>query len=126
MTKTHEGPNKEIVEQCREKLLEQKSDLLNQFHNQKSLFSEREFRGDEVDMSSSILQENQMLASQGRIRSLLLEIEHALVRIESGQFGICEETEEFIEEDRLLAIPWTRLSIEGAEIREASQNQRAR
>lgn len=121
-----EGLSKNVIELCREKLIQQKSDLLNQFHNQKSLFSEREFRGDEVDMSSSMLQENQMLASQGRIRSMLLEIEHALIRIENGQFGICEETEEMIEEDRLLAIPWTRLSIEGAEMREASQNQRAR
>ena len=39
--------------------------------------------------------------------------------MEQGIFGICEETEEQIEIERLLALPWTRLSIEGAEIREA-------
>jgi DnaK suppressor protein len=53
----------------------------------------------------------------------LSEIESALGRIESGIFGLCEETEEPIEAERLLAIPWTRLSIEGAEIRE-SMNKR--
>ena len=47
-----------------------------------------------------------------------MEIEFALARIEQGTYGICEETEEPIEVERLLAIPWTRLSIEGAEIRE--------
>ncbi len=41
-------------------------------------------------------------------------------------YGICEETEELIEEDRLLAIPWTRLSIEGAEIRESVNKRYAR
>jgi DnaK suppressor protein len=57
---------------------------------------------------------------------LLIEIEFALARIENGQYGVCEETEEFIEHERLLAIPWTRFSIEGAEIRESSEFQRAR
>ena len=52
------------------------------------------------------------------MRNQLLEIEFALARIENGEFGICEETNEPIEEQRLLTIPWTRLSIEGAEIRE--------
>ena len=65
-----------------------------------------------------------MHASQGRIRHLLMEIEPPM-RIERGQYGICEETEEPIETERLLAVPWTRL-IEGAEIRESSQSQRAR
>ena len=50
----------------------------------------------------------------------------ALARIEQGTFGVCEETEEVIESERLLAIPWTRLSIEGAEIREAVSRRFAR
>jgi DnaK suppressor protein len=119
-------PTKDLIALCQDKLLQQKAELLNQFNAQKTLFSEREFKGDEIDMSSSLLQENQMHASQGRIRTLLIEIEFALARIENGQYGVCEETEEFIEHERLLAIPWTRFSIEGAEIRESSEFQRAR
>jgi DnaK suppressor protein len=46
--------------------------------------------------------------------------------MESGAYGICEETEEMIENERLLAIPWTRLSIEGAEIRESLKKRYAR
>ena len=60
-----------------------------------------------------------MLTVQERIRNQLFEIDMALGRIERGVFGICEETFEKIETERLLAIPFTRLSIEGAEIREA-------
>ena len=57
---------------------------------------------------------------------LVIEIESALARIENGSFGICEETEEVIEPERLRAIPWTRLSIEGAEIRESITKRYAR
>ena len=58
------------------------------------------------------------LEAQTRLRNQLFEIELALGKIEVGVYGVCEETEEPIEEERLLAIPWTRLSVEGAEIRE--------
>jgi DnaK suppressor protein len=61
-----------------------------------------------------------------RLRSQLFEIESALGRIESGAFGFCEETEEPIEIERLRAIPWTRLSIEGAELRESVNRRYAR
>jgi DnaK suppressor protein len=61
-----------------------------------------------------------------RLRSQLIEIESALARIENGSFGVCEETEEYIEPERLRAIPWTRLSIEGAEIRESVNKKYAR
>jgi DnaK suppressor protein len=49
-----------------------------------------------------------------------------LGRIEKGTYGVCEETEEPIEVERLRAIPWTRLSIEGAELREALEHRYAR
>ena len=70
--------------------------------------------------------ENDFLSSQERLTEQLLEIEMALSRIESGRYGICEETEEPIEHERLRALPWTRLSIEGAEIREALRRRYAR
>ncbi len=56
----------------------------------------------------------------------LLEIDYALARIENGKYGVCEETQELIETERLLALPQTRLSIEGAEIRESLQIKFAR
>jgi DnaK suppressor protein len=111
---------------CKQKLISTKAELLNRFHTHFLDFQERERGGDEADQSVSMLAENQLFASHQRLRRQILEIESALMRIERGTFGVCEETEEPIEKDRLLAIPWTRLSIEGAEIREAaSQGKRA-
>lgn len=67
---------------------------------------------DEVDRSSY---EEQVQRSQivlaGK-KNLLTEIGDALERIETGDYGICEETEEPIGFKRLSAQPWTRLSLE--------------
>jgi DnaK suppressor protein len=82
--------------------------------------------GDEADQTMRVLAEVEALSMHERLRNQLLEIDYALVRIENGSYGVCEETEELIEPERLTAIPWTRLSIEGAEIRESITKRYAR
>ena len=116
----------EIIKDCRQKLISTKSELLNRLKEIKREYDGNDFGGDEADQSMSVLAENEFLANQNRIRHQLVEVESALARMEQGRYGICEETEEFIETDRLKAIPWTRLSIEGAEVREAMQKRFAR
>lgn len=115
-----------ILMECRKKLLITKQDVLNRFKNAQRELAHSEKGGDEGDQSVAHIAEHSFLVSQERMRNQLLEIEMALARIEQGTFGICEETEEPIEPDRLLAIPWTRLSIEGAELREAVNRKFAR
>lgn len=114
-----------VVKVCKEKLLQTKADLLNRLHTHRLDFSERESGGDEADQTVSIMNENHLFISQQRMRHQLMEVESALSRIEKGAYGTCEETLEPIEKERLLAIPWTRLSIEGAEIRESQTRRRA-
>ncbi len=117
----HTGLDLEILSDCKSRLLHIKAELLNRYHSHYMDFHERESGGDEADQSVSILNENNLLATQKRLRFQLGEIEAALMRIEKGTYGVCEETDELIEPKRLKAIPWTRLSIEGAEIRESSE-----
>lgn len=117
--------DKTVTQACKEKLLAAKADLMNRFHSHFRDFREREPGGDEADQAVSLLAENHLFITQQRLRYQLLEIESALMRIEKGTYGICEETEEPIEKERLLAIPWTRLSIEGAEMRESAESKRA-
>jgi DnaK suppressor protein len=115
-----------LVIECRKKLLSTKQDILNRFRaaQRELAFSDR--GGDEGDQSVAHIAEHSFLVSQERMRNQLLEIEMALSRIENGTFGICEETEEHIEPERLLTIPWTRVSIEGAELRDAFGRRFAR
>jgi DnaK suppressor protein len=117
----------EMVAECRKKLVSMRQDILNRVRVAQLDFGHMEkSSGDEVDQTVAQLAENHFLISQERMRTQLLEIELALARIENGTYGICEETEEPIEVDRLFAIPWTRLSIEGAEIHEAMMRKFAR
>jgi DnaK suppressor protein len=114
------GLNPDLLASCKRRLLEEKSFLLNHIRSSHREYSSIDHTGgDEADQSMAVLAENDYVAQQIRSRDKLLEIELALKRIEIGTYGICEETEEPIETERLLALPWTRLSIEGAEIREA-------
>ncbi|MFV8256999.1 TraR/DksA family transcriptional regulator [Bdellovibrio bacteriovorus] len=115
-----------LVMECRRKLLTAKQDVLNRFRTAQRELVHAERGGDEADQSVAHIEEHSFLISQARMRNQLVEIEMALARIEQGTFGICEETEEAIESERLLAIPWTRLSIEGAEMREAVSRKFAR
>ena len=113
----------ELVQNCKKRLLELKSDLLNRIKDNRQDYHQRDRGRDEVDQTVEVLAENHFIDTQNRLQKQLVEIELALARIESGSYGICEETQEIIEPGRLLAIPWTRLSIEGAEIKD-SMNKR--
>ena len=110
----------EIIAECRKRLALTKADLINRLRvQQEEIMKGVDLTGDEIDQTVAQLAEHSLLTFQNKMREQLLEIERAFARIELGTFGICEETEEIIEEERLMALPWTRLSIEGAELREA-------
>jgi len=115
-----------LIKECKAKLLQAKTDLLNRVREARMDLTNDERGGDEADQTVRVLAEAEYLSRAERLRVQLVEIESALARIENGTFGICEETEETIEPERLRAIPWTRLSIEGAEIRESMNKKYAR
>jgi DnaK suppressor protein len=110
--------SQKIVNICKQKLLEKKAELLNRVRENHAEYHTRDRGGDETDLAMDSLAEDQFVTIQERMRAQILEVEIALSKIEQGLYGICEETEEPIEVERLIAIPWTRLSIEGAELRE--------
>lgn len=118
--------SKNIISLCKEALLHTKANILNRIRSSHSDFHSRDRSGDETDQAVNVLAEAQFLTTQERLRFQLLEIEVALAKIERGVYGVCEETEEPIETERLLAIPWTRLSVEGAEIREEMSKRYAK
>jgi DnaK suppressor protein len=120
--------SRDLVEKCKSKLIQAKTDILNRVRESRAdLYNSEDAKGgDEGDQTLRALAESEFLSMHERLRKQLMEIESALGRIEKGLYGICEETEEPIEPERLLAIPWTRLSIEGAEIRESIGKKYAR
>ena len=61
------------------------------------------------------------LRTRDRERKLLKKIEQAIVRIDSGDYGYCEETGEPIGVARLMARPTASLSLEAQQRRELKQ-----
>lgn len=115
-----------LLKECKTLLLEAKAEVLNRVRSARQDLHIEDKGGDEADQTVRVLAEAETLTLHERLRTQLVEIEMALGRIENGSYGICEETEELIEPERLRAIPWTRLSIEGAEIRESIKKRYAR
>lgn len=110
-----EGSRKKLVEECKKRLLYARQDRVNRTKNLSSAMQD-EINGDEGDIAKGLMDQQAVISQRERILFELQEIDLALARIENGEYGVCEETEEPIEEPRLLAIPWTRLSLAGAEI----------
>lgn len=66
---------------------------------------------DEVDLASATIEQNLTFRLLDRDRKLLGEIDHALFKIDSGEYGFCEGTGEPIPKRRLELRPWTRHSV---------------
>ncbi|WP_411821534.1 TraR/DksA family transcriptional regulator [Leptospira sp. 'Mane'] len=119
------GVDKKFIEEVRELLQEKKDSLLiklNQWEDTSSPSGLKEM-GDIADIASelnsealsSVLTENEI--------DTLREIELALEKIENGTYGICEGTKKKIPVARLKAIPWTRFTIEYAELMAKSRSR---
>lgn len=64
-----------------------------------------------------------LFLNQNRMEvELLREVEAALLRIETGSFGICQACEEPITPKRLDAVPWARFCIPCQEREASSEN----
>jgi DnaK suppressor protein len=117
------GKNRQkLFDECRIKLLKTRQETLNGLEALNPSLA-TEMVGDEADLASAHISQTQALNQRDKLLAKIKEIDDALARMESGTYGICEETEEPIEEKRLIAIPWTRLSLEGAEVREREQKR---
>lgn len=111
-----------LYDDCRVKLLKVREETLNGLQALNPSLA-TEMVGDEADLASAHISQTQALNQRDKLLAKIKEIDEALGRMESGNYGICEETGDEIEEKRLQAIPWTRLSLEGAEVREREQKR---
>lgn len=66
---------------------------------------------DEVDLASATIEQNLTFRLLDRERKLLAQIERAIHKIGTGEYGYCEGTGEPIPKRRLELAPWTRHSV---------------
>jgi DnaK suppressor protein len=115
--------NKKFIDVQRSYLLQLKTELLNSIRTKSN--EDIHVPNDQIiedgDQAQTYINQNVTFGLRERELTKLKEIESALQRIESGSYGICEETDEPIETKRLQKMPWTRYSIQAAEEREREQ-----
>jgi DnaK suppressor protein len=64
------------------------------------------------DQGTDTFDREMELNMMGTEQEVIFEIDAALRRLESGTYGICELTEEVINKERLLALPYVRYTVQ--------------
>jgi len=103
-------------EYFRKKLLDWKEDILKEAKETlQHLQDENQNHPDLADRASSETDRAIELRARDRQRKLIAKIDEALVRLDDGTYGYCEETGEPIALKRLEARPIATLTIEAQE-----------
>jgi RNA polymerase-binding protein DksA len=119
--KNQAGLNKSELEHYRDLLLAKRRELLGDMTSMEDE-ALRNSSGTNLsnlpihmaDMGTDNYEQEFTLGLVEKDRNLLREINAALIKIQTGSFGICEGTGKPITKPRLEAQPWTRFSIEHA------------
>ncbi|MFZ9595650.1 MAG: TraR/DksA family transcriptional regulator [Bdellovibrionia bacterium] len=94
-------------------LIEEKQRILNNTKNslKNDLTLSIDDLPDETDLAASEINQNLIFKLRDRERQLLSKIDEALMRMDDGTFGICQDCEEQIEPRRLEARPVSTLCV---------------
>ncbi len=116
--------NPKQLEYFKSKLLEWKSDLLSDSQKTINHLKEENWHESDVNDRASIEIDTSLeLKTRNRYRKLIDKIDAALGRIESDEYGYCEETGDEIGLKRLQARPIATLSIEAQKKHENYERQ---
>lgn len=108
---------REKLQSWREELVEESRETINH------LQSEVRDVGDEAERATRETENSLELRTRDRYRKLIRKIDKALIRIEEGEYGYCEETGEEIGLARLEARPIATLCLDAQERWELRQKQ---
>ncbi|NLD53525.1 MAG: RNA polymerase-binding protein DksA [Burkholderiaceae bacterium] len=109
------------LEFFRERLLEMERDIRNNADETTEHLRETVIVPDPADRATIEEEHALELRTRDRERKLLKKIKQSLERIDSGDYGYCEETGDAIGIPRLLARPTATLSLEAQQRRELRQ-----
>ncbi|SCA57880.1 RNA polymerase-binding transcription factor DksA [Candidatus Terasakiella magnetica] len=115
-TNEEEFMNENMQQYFREKLLAWKEELIRESNETlEHLQQENNQAPDLADRASMETDRALELRTRDRARKLISKIDAAMIRIDEGTYGYCEETDEPIGIRRLEARPIATLSIEAQE-----------
>ena len=105
----------------RERLEALRTELLENANSTSESLRETDNVADPSDRATIEEEQRIELRTRDRERKLLQKVDQSLARIESGEYGWCEDTGEPIGLERLFARPTASLTLEAQERREARQ-----
>lgn len=114
--------NDEQLRFFRHRLLAERAEIETHLREMKDVIASRERDSDESDQASFEEELRLALRQADRESRLLNNIEAALKRIESGEYGYCEQTGEPIGLARLMFRPTAKLCIEAKERQEQQEH----
>ncbi|MEP1229154.1 MAG: RNA polymerase-binding protein DksA [Litorimonas sp.] len=118
--------NRKQKEYFRQKLLARKAEIIEQTRDTvEYLKGENVSHPDPADTAAANADRQLELRTKDRLRKLINKIDKALMRIEKGEYGYCEETGDPISLARLDARPIATLSIEAQEMHERGERLKA-
>lgn len=119
------GLNEEQLQELQQLLEAKRRDLVQSIATLRS--RDMEFNPDdnieEMDQAANSQLQAVQLRFLDKESKLLREVERALAKFATRQYGLCEGTEEPIGYPRLKARPWARYSIDYAEEKERMEKQ---
>ena len=108
--------NPAMLEYFRLKLLRWRGELLEEATGTLQSLQDGGFTDSDIaDRASAEMNRALELRTRDRARKLIAKIDEALLRVENGTYGYCEETHEPISISRLEARPIATLSLEAQE-----------
>ena len=115
--------NKKMKEYFKLKLINWKSTLLKEVSNTLNNLQKEENvrRPDLADRVTEEIERSFELRTRDRERKLIAKIDEAIKKIDSADYGYCEETGDPISIKRLEARPIATLSIEAQEVHEKKE-----
>ena len=103
--------NNPKLKAVKEKLLSERKELGERIQSHLGEVHIEHEPDDEVAQATYSVTRDMSVATIERERKTFAELEAALKRIDSGEYGVCESCEEPISSARLKALPWARLCI---------------
>lgn len=106
---------RELLYQERERLEDERDRVRNDpLDIENAIPEEGEGGGEEdtADMASALMDQEMNLSVEDEIDDILDQIDHALLKIEEGTYGVCDISGNPIPKSRLELIPWAALTVE--------------
>lgn len=110
-----------------QKLIDEKNRVLGNFERHvDDALADEDILADEIDIAQRSTDQAWLFRMADKDRKLLIEIDAALEKMKTGEYGLCEGTDEPIGFKRLELRPWTRYSVAYKEMLEREKAQQAR